>query len=136
MELWLIVLVAVVALVASTVATGMLSSRATRQMGHPDGAKVARLESENAQLRQQLKAALDGRPALPPVPAEGGTWPVRPSLEETINILGRPLPSALVREIDDMRDKPIAAVKHLRERTGLGLKDAKDVVDAIRAGRY
>jgi ribosomal L7/L12-like protein len=31
---------------------------------------------------------------------------------------------------------PITAIKDLRERTGLGLKDAKELVEAIQDGRY
>jgi hypothetical protein len=50
----------------------------------------------------------------------------------------RPLTPA---DVDEVRfllttGKVVYAVKVVRDRTGMGLKEAKDVVDAVRKGRY
>jgi len=47
------------------------------------------------------------------------------------------IPDDLFREVQDLLRKgsKIEAVKRVRERTGWGLKDAKDAVDAVEAGR-
>ena len=47
------------------------------------------------------------------------------------------IPDDLYREIQDLlrKDGKIEAVKRVRERTGWGLKEAKDAVDAVAAGR-
>lgn len=50
-----------------------------------------------------------------------------------------PLPSVAPDVVDEalriLRDgNKIAAIKHVRERTGLGLREAKDVVDAAERG--
>lgn len=47
------------------------------------------------------------------------------------------IPDDLFREVQDLLRKgsKIEAVKRVRERTGWGLKDSKDPVDAVEAGR-
>ena len=48
------------------------------------------------------------------------------------------MPGGLSDEVKALADDPtrkIAAIKLLREQTGLGLREAKDVVEAYRAGR-
>ena len=48
------------------------------------------------------------------------------------------IPGGLSDEVKALADDPtrkIAAIKLLREQTGLGLREAKDAVEAYRAGR-
>jgi ribosomal protein L7/L12 len=51
-------------------------------------------------------------------------------------LLRQPLETALVARITDLcaAGRKIQAIKELRDATGLGLKDAKDLVEAIQAG--
>ena len=68
-------------------------------------------------------------------------------IEEKLNLILKHLeleykdpatPGALSDEVKALADDPtrkVAAIKLLREQTGLGLKEAKDVIDAYIAGR-
>ena len=63
------------------------------------------------------------------------------ALESKLDLLmkhfGLDYSNPLVPEIRDLarEGRKIEAIKRLRERTGLGLREAKDAVDAIEAGR-
>ncbi|PRX98813.1 hypothetical protein [Allonocardiopsis opalescens] len=77
---------------------------------------------------KQIVDALRADGALP-VPPAGGTAPPRPP--------GRGLPDAVRDQALELlgRGRTIEAVKVVRERTGLGLSEAVELVDALAAGR-
>ena len=60
--------------------------------------------------------------------------PANPARREAL--LRQPLETALVARIADLctAGLKIQSIKELRDATGLGLKDAKDLVEAIQAG--
>lgn len=60
----------------------------------------------------------------------------RPPVPPSPRVLSTPIPAELQSRVRELaaQDQRIRAIKELRQATGLGLKEAKDVADAIAAG--
>ncbi|WP_102194104.1 ribosomal protein L7/L12 [Microbacterium aurantiacum] len=69
------------------------------------------------------------------IAAVSNTSPTRSSISNAHS--GSALPAAVVAEVDRLiaANQKITAIKLVRERTGLGLKEAKDLVEARGSGR-
>lgn len=105
------------------------------------GGRVRQLEAENARLREELTAsqacreddlstAQESRELAP-------RWSVLPAVgEETIAVAGQRVPSDLVRDIEDLVDKPALAVKLTTQRLSLPIEEAQRVVAAVHEGNF
>lgn len=60
----------------------------------------------------------------------------RPPAPPSPRVLSTPIPAELQSRVRELaaQDQRIRAIKELRQATGLGLKEAKDIADAIAAG--
>jgi Ribosomal protein L7/L12 C-terminal domain len=82
------------------------------------------------------------RPPTGPVPPMGAPVPPMsaplPPMSAPMTPMGVPMavPAALQTRVRVLlgENKPILAVKEVRQATGLGLKEAKQIVDALRSG--
>ncbi|WP_028653589.1 ribosomal protein L7/L12 [Nocardioides halotolerans] len=89
--------------------------------------RLARLESAVASLQGQLAALTTGAVAAGPPNALAGTDPGQ--IPYGSNVAG----GAWLDEVRQLKDdgKLINAIKLYREKTGLGLKEAKDAVEGL-----
>ena len=88
------------------------------------GQKIQAIKRVRAVTGMELKAAKDYVDALPDAPPLEAHLAVRQTLSLNLD---------LAQEVRRLRNEggKIAAIKRVRELTGMGLKEAKDYVDAL-----
>lgn len=109
------------------------------------GQKIAAIKLFRQHSKVGLKEAKDRidhwsiSTTAPHAAATSHTSPAYSSAQTTrsTSSIRSTLPPSIVGEIDRLMagGSPIAAIKLVREHTGLGLKEAKDVIDSWPAGR-